>query len=174
MDDLTKRDLLSKVNGQTRRRVIQSIGIGLTGIGAGVSTATAQSTENPPEGYDRRATPGNRDLNKNIVITNNSSGERTVVLQIRRITPGRENPVVFEREYTVPAPTEKENEFPNIVSDSTGARFGAPGEFVGKVQTDNGRQARVSFRNATGRIESNQSLSIRALNDKLELNYYRA
>lgn len=160
MDEITKRDLLSKVNTQTRRRVIRSIGVGLTGIGAGVTGVSARSNEGSSDDYDRRMVPGNRDLGKNVAITNDVPAGRTVTLRIRRRTPGRTDPVLVEREYTVPAPSASSDEFPNVVHDSTAVDLGSPGEFVAEVETDAGRRASVDFRNGAGRIKANQSISI--------------
>ncbi|MFB6193605.1 MAG: hypothetical protein ABEI75_00945 [Halobaculum sp.] len=169
MTDPTKRDLLSQVTGETRRTVLRSIGVGV-GIGATVGTTSADT----PDSYDQRTIPGQRDVGKNVSVTNDTADERTAIVRVRRQIPGKTNPTVFEREYTVPAPSDDPDRFPNVVHDDGPVQFGTPGEFVVEVTTDTGRTERVSFFNGTGRIDRNEAISVQLSERRLRLDVRRA
>lgn len=174
MTDIPNREMLAKLPDQTRRRILKSISVGVTGVGfASAGAAAATGEEERASDYGERMYPGRRDVGNNIALTNNTDGEQTVTVRVRRQTSGGDNSIVFEKSYRIPGPDESD-EFPNVVRDSEAITLGTPGYFRAAVETDHGRSATTEFHQPTGRIRSHESLSIRLKPNDLHVDFRKA
>jgi hypothetical protein len=174
MTDDSTHNWFAQLSKQTRRRLLKSIGVGAISSGFMNTQAAATPTGSDDSiDYDEQMYPGRRDLGYNIALTNTTGGERTATVRIRRQTPGDTNPVIYEQSYDIPAPVDGDA-FPNVIRDSDPVSLGVPGHFRVSVETDRGRTADTTFYQPTGRVEANESISIRVTDDEIRLNFYRA
>jgi len=156
---------------KSRRDILKYTGASIVGLSVTSQSAGAErNSQNSP-----RRGPGQHTLDGSISITNNDPSQHKVTVKVKRVTPGRKNPTIDTQVYAVPGLNAENNgSNPNIIEDDTPIQMSGPGIFEIYVETDTGESGSVRFSSPTGKIRSNEKISIQLIMDSVRVRKHQS
>lgn len=164
---MKKKDILNRMSGKNRRSVLKSIGVGFTGM-VGITSNASADPNRDSTAANQNGTSSMRRLHGDILLINNSSKERSVKVDVRRITPGNSNPTIFSKVYQIPGMDPESNDNDNITVQDKSMKFGTPGVFVIDVKSDDVSDSKRIY-NPTGSIRENERINIDVRKDQIKV-----